>query len=318
MGDGRKIRGLRLTLLLLLSALTCASCGSDAVYVEFGSGGGRASEAKAPQRIISLSPSATEVLYGVGAFERVVAVSDYDEFPPEVENLPKVGGWSNTNLEQVAALKPDLVVMTAAQAPFVKDKLEALGVRTFFVPDRSLEDALASIEQIGRAVGREREAAKLLAETRAQLEEVRALTRDLRRPRVLCVVDRVPGTLRDLYTATGGSFISQLIEIAGGESVAPAAGGGFGKITKEAVVTLDPEIIIDMVQGARASSIAEDPLQVWRELSQVKAVREGRVIPVRDTSFIHPSQFVGRTAQKLAALLHPAELSYGDGRLVRK
>jgi ABC-type Fe3+-hydroxamate transport system substrate-binding protein len=96
-----------------------------------------------------------------------------------------------------------------------------------------------------------------------------------------------------------------LIEIAGGDSVAPPAATGFGQINKEAVATLDPEIIIDMAMGARAANLAEDPQQVWAELSQVRAVRGGRVHAMRDASLIHPSQFVADAALKFAELIHP-------------
>jgi iron complex transport system substrate-binding protein len=280
--------------------LVAAACG-DRVYVETGGG----EKSGVPRRIISLSPSTTEVLYGVGAFDRVVAVTDYDEYPPEVARLPKVGGWSNTNLEQIASLRPDLVVMTESQSPLIKDKLDSLGVPTLVVPSYTVADALASITQIGAATGQDEQARRLLEETRRRLEEVRARTRGLKRPRVLCIVDRVPGTLRGLYTATEGSFIDELIEIAGGDSIAPPAATGFGQISKEAVATLDPEIIIDMVQSAKDSKLAEDPVEVWRELSSVRAVRDGRVVPLRDASFIHPSQFVADAAQKFAELIHP-------------
>ncbi len=305
----------RLRLLLLtLAMLLAASCTRYAIHSETTTTPGGetlSASSSSPRRIISLSPSTTEVLYGVGAFERVVAVSDYDKFPPGVEELPKIGGWSNTNLEQVASLKPDLIVMAGAQAPFVKDKLEALKIQTLVVPDRSVEDALASIELIGRAVGKEAEAQTLLAETRAMLEDVRARTRDVPRIRVLCVVDRVPGTLRGLYTATGGSCITQLIEVAGGESIAPPTASGFGQISKEAVVSLNPDVIIDMVQSLESSRLAEDPKAVWQELGEVKAVREGRVYPLRETSVLHPSQFVGDTARRFAELLHPEVFQQG-------
>jgi iron complex transport system substrate-binding protein len=285
--------------------LLLAAC-ADRAYVEHApNADAGAQRAGLPQRVISLSPSATEVLYGVGAFDRVVAVTDYDEFPPEVKNLPKVGGWSNTNLEQIASLRPDLVVMTESQSPLIKDKLDSLGVRTLTVPSYTVADALSSITLIGAATGRDEQAQKLLDETRARLDDVRTRAAGLRRPRVLCIVDRVPGTLRGLYTATEGSFIDELIEIAGGDSIAPPAATGFGQINKEAVATLDPEIIIDMAMGAKATNLAEDPQQVWSELSRVRAVREGRIIALRDASVIHPSQFVADAALKFAELIHP-------------
>ncbi|HEV2881461.1 MAG TPA: ABC transporter substrate-binding protein [Pyrinomonadaceae bacterium] len=298
-----------LVTLVALAASAFVACG-DAVYVETGKGakeaqGGATTAAGQPQRIISLSPSTTEVLYGVGAFERVVAVSDYDKFPPEVSRLPKIGGWSNTNLEQVATLKPDLIIMTSSQAPLIKDKLDALDVRTVTVPSYTVADALKSIEQIGAVTGREEAARQLAAEVRAKLEDVRGRTRELPRVRVLCIVDRVPGTLRGLYTATRGSFFAELIEIAGGESIAPPASNGFGQISKEAVVTLNPDIIFDMLQSGDGK-LAENTQEVWRELGSVRAVREGRVYKLNDESMLHPSQFVGDTARKFAELIHPA------------
>jgi iron complex transport system substrate-binding protein len=289
---------------LCASLLGGAACGGGREKGDGGQEADKKTDAR-PQRIISLSPSATEMLYGVGAFDRVVAVSNSCEYPPEVAKLPRVGGWNNPNLEQVAALRPDLVVFAGALAPFIKDKLDALGVRTLGLPDQSVEDALAAVEQVGRATGNEEEGRRLAAETRAKLDEVRALTSSLPRRRVLCVVDRVPGTLRDLYAATTGSFIVQLVEAAGGESIAPPAAGGWGKIQKEAVVALDPEIIIDLMMQKTEGGLAEDTQAVWRELPQVRAVREGRVYAVRDTSVLHPSQFVGDTARKFAELIHP-------------
>lgn len=256
-------------------------------------------------RIISLSPSTTEMLYGLGLFPRIVAVSDYDEYPPEVKTLPRIGGWSNTNLEQVAGLRPDLIVLTESQAPFIKDKVEALGIKTLVVPSYTVADVLTGIEQIGQATDRAQVAQQLVAETRAKLADVQTRTSSSPRVRVLCIVDRVPGTLRGLYAATQGSFIAELIETAGGTSIAPAAPGGFGQINKEAVVALDPEVIIDLEQNTTDNKLAEDTQAVWRELAQVKAVRTGRVYAVRDTSVLHPSQFVGDTARKFAVLLHP-------------
>src|SRR3712207_1889599 len=203
-------RAYALAFAAVLAALIFAvSCG----------GGGRTLSAKSgkPERIISLTPSTTEILYGVGAFGRVVAVSDYCTYPPEVAKLPRVGGWNNPNMEQIAGLRPDLVIFSEAQAQFVKDKVEAAGIRTLAVPSQTLEDAYKSIELVGQATGEEEAARRLLEQARASVQTVRLKTERLPKRRVLCVVDRVPGTLRDLYTAGEQSFIAQLIREAGGE-----------------------------------------------------------------------------------------------------
>jgi iron complex transport system substrate-binding protein len=272
----------------------------------------RPQPATTAQRIISLSPSATEIIYGVGAFDHVVAVSNYCTYPPGVERLPRVGGWNNMNLEQVVSLQPGLVIMADAQSTFVEDRLKAIGLNTLVIRGQSLNDALSAIEEVGRAVGREKEGKELAQQTRKALDEVRAQTRSMPKRRVLCIVDRVPGTLRDLYTAAEGSFLAQLVEIAGGESIAPKASANYGKITKEAVLALNPDVIIDMVQGAQGR-MAENSALVWQELATVRAVREGRIYPIRDPSVLHPSQFVSDTARKFAAIIHPEVFGH-DGQ----
>lgn len=282
---------------LLFALLLVAGCGNAGPVVPVSSG--------KPARIVSLTPSTTEILFGVGAFDRVVAVSDYCTYPPDVDRLPRVGGWNNPNMEQIAALRPDLVVFSDAQAQFVKDKLEAAGIKTLAVPSQTLEDAYKSIELVGQAAGEEEAARKLLEQTRASVETVRLTTERLPRRRVLCVVDRVPGTLRDLYTAGGDSFIAQLIRVAGGEPVSPPARAGWGKMQKEAVVALDPDVVLDLMMQPQTGGFAEDTLAVWKELPTLRAVREGRVHPVRDPTVLHPSQLVGESARRFAELIHP-------------
>lgn len=295
---GNEMRAKSAALFVALLLLLCGACGNVGSVVPASSSG-------KPARIISLTPSTTEILFGVGAFERVVAVSDYCTYPPGVEKLPRVGGWNNPNMEQIASLRPDLVVFSDAQAQFVKDKVEAAGIRTLAVPSQTLEDAYKSIEMVGQATGDEEAARKLLEQTRMSVETIRLSTERLPKRRVLCVVDRVPGTLRDLYTAGGDSFIAQLIRVAGGEPVSPPTRQGWGKMQKEAVVALDPDVVLDLMMGNPAGGLAEDTLAVWRELPTLRAVREGRVYPVRDQTVLHPSQLVGDSARRFAELIHP-------------
>ncbi len=265
-----------------------------------------------PERIVSLSPSITEILHGIGAFDRVVAVSDYCEYPPEVEKLPRVGAWMNTNIEQVASLEPDLIIMNDAQAPFIQDRLDSLGLASLVVPSQTLADIFEAIETIGLAVSNGEEAKALANETRAVLEEVREETKDLPRPRVLTVVDRLPGTLRDLYVATQGSYLTEVIEIAGGVPIAPDAAMGYTRISTEAVIAYDPDVILDIAQTVsdsvtllRGSGLEEDAIAVWNELSDVKAVRNERVYPLSNKLIVHPSQFVRDSVLRIARILHP-------------
>jgi iron complex transport system substrate-binding protein len=265
----------------------------------------------AVERIVSLSPNATEILYGIGAFDRVVAVSTYCEYPPEVAKLPRVGGWTNTNLEQVLVLDPDLVILSDAQAPLVERRLHQLGLETLVVGSQSLEDIYKAIDAIGRAVGNPQEAKRLGDSMRSELSAIEAAVRGRPRPRTLVVVDRLPGTLRDVYIATRGSYLTTLVEIAGGNPITPEAPHNYTQISAEALAVFDPDVVFDMVQALNApvavpgmSELAEDPTAVWRTV-EIQAVKDGRIYPLTDKRLVHPSQFAVQAAWEMARRLHP-------------
>ena len=257
-----------------------------------------------PQRIVSLSPNTTEILDGIGAFDRVIGVSRYCVYPPAVKKLPRVGGWENSDIEKIVALRPDLVVLTDAQAPFIVDKLQTFGLRSLAVPSRTLADVFAAIGSLGEATGNRQRAAELITRTHSALEQVRARTKILPRRTVLLSVSRTPGSLTELYVATEGSYLAELIEIAGGHSIAAPAKAGYGKISQEAILTLNPELIIDIVHGSKGM-FSEDLQQVWNELPELRAVRERHIYPVDDNFIPHASQFVADTARLFARIIHP-------------
>lgn len=257
-----------------------------------------------PQRIISASPNITEMLYGVGAFGRVVAVSDYCTYPPAVSRLPRIGGWQNPSLERLANLRPDLVILTEAQGPFVGNQLRELGIPVLLVPSRSLSDIYRAVAAIGRATGNDLQARELSGRIQSKLNHVRQRAQSLPHPRVLCVISRTPGTLHDIYTATKGSYLAEVIALAGGTVVTSPSPEGYGKLGQELLVTLNPDVILDLVHGQK-SSLSENPLTVWNDLGALKAVRSRRVYPVEDDYVVHASQMVIKTAILFARLLHP-------------
>jgi cobalamin transport system substrate-binding protein len=256
-----------------------------------------------PRRIIAASPAVSDILYGIGAFDNVVAVTEYCVYPPEAKRLPKVGGWSTPSIERIAGFHPDLVAFSDAQAPFLKSPLEQLGIRTAMAPGGTIQDAFAAIAELGKATGHEGQAAELAERTRSALEVVRKRAAGLPHPSVLVVVDRTPGTLREMYAAREGSFLAELVEIAGGTVVAGPSGPGYGKISAETVMTENPDIILDLMSSNGNSG--PDPAAAWRELPELKAVRRGNVHVVREEFVPHDSQMIAKTAVLFARLLHP-------------
>ena len=257
-----------------------------------------------PRRIVSLSPNVTEILYGIGAFAEVAGVTDYCTYPPGVAKLPSVGGWQNPDLEKLLALRPDLVVVDDAEAALIQDKLRDLGFRLLVVPNRSIADVYRTMRDLGRATGREAGAEKLIAATRESLARISRRTAALPRLSVVLIVDRTPGTLRELYTATGGSYLAELVEIAGGRIAVPAVPAGYGKLSKEDLLALNPDVILDFIHGTD-SRFARDALAAWQEMPELKAVRAHRVYGVNEDYVPHNSQRIVDTAALFARLIHP-------------
>lgn len=260
--------------------------------------------ATVPHRIVSLSPDLTEMLYGVGAFSRVVGVSNYETYPPEAAKLPSLGQLHNPDLEKLAALRPDLVVINNAQAAFFEDTLKQLGLKVLQTSNRSIQEIYAAMIAIGHATGNDSQAAKLAAATREGLDRVARKTSGHPKPRVVLIVNRTPGTLRDLTTATPGSFLAELVEIAGGHIVVPPAKSGYAKLPKEDLLAINPDIILDFIHGPQ-SRFAGDPIESWREMPELKAVRAHRIHGVNEDFVPHASQRITQTAALFAKLIHP-------------
>jgi iron complex transport system substrate-binding protein len=256
-----------------------------------------------PRRIVSLSPNVTEMLYGIGALDQVVGISDYCTYPAGVNRIPSVGGWQNFDLERIAALRPDLVIVDDGQDLVASDHFQKLGFRVMVVTDNMVEDVYAAIAALGRATGHDEAAAKLAASTRGELLRISQKTAALPKPKVVLIVDRTPGTLRDLYTATDGGFLAELVAVAGGRIAAPPAKGGYAKLSKEDLLAIDPDTILDFIHGIKLS--AGDPLEAWHEMGMLRAVRAHRVHGVNEDFVPHASQRIALTAALFARLIHP-------------
>jgi iron complex transport system substrate-binding protein len=253
---------------------------------------------------VSLSPNLTEIIYGVGAFDEVVGVSRFASYPPEVSKLPSVGGWQDPDYEKLVALRPDLVLVDEGQAQFVEGKCRQLGLHVTVVKDEKVADVYTAITAVGQATGHEAEAAKLLETTREGLRRVSLRMAPLPKRRIVLIVDRTPGTLRDLYTATAGSYLAELVEIAGGEVAVPPDKSGYAKLSKEDLLAVNPEVILDFTHGA-VGRFAGDPLEGWKEMPELKAVRTHRVNSVNEDYVPHASQRMVQTAELFAHLIHP-------------
>lgn len=260
--------------------------------------------ADVPQRIVSLSPDMTEMLYGIGAGARVVGVSNYDTYPPEVAKLPHLGQLQDPNFEKLMSLRPDLVVIADSQGEFFEDTLKQLKLPVLKLSNWSVEQAYDAMTALGHATGNDAGAARLVASTRAGLDRVARRTAHLPKPRVVMIVDRTPGTLRDLTTATGGSYLAELVQMAGGQIAVPTNKNGYAPLSKENLLAINPDIILDFIHESKGV-FAGDPVQAWQEMPELKAVRQHRLYGLAEDYVPHASQRMVQTAELFAKLIHP-------------
>lgn len=261
--------------------------------------------ANAPKRIVSLAPSVTEMLFAIGAGSQVAGVTEFCNFPPEAAQKPRVG-YVNSNLEALVALQPDLII---TPQEFLKPdfivKLEQLKIPVFILADRTVEDIFSHIQTLGRMLDHMTEATALGMDLRQQIAGIKSRSQGLPPVRVLYVLNSEP-----LITVGPGSFIDQLIGLVGGANIAAKSGTAYPRLSMEAVLQDDPEVIIFPI--GTSEGISEREQQSWRRWTTVSAIKHNRVHQIPADLLNRPGPRIGQGLDRLAAMLHPAATS--DGR----
>lgn len=289
--------------LVLAVAVGCGDVRADAEAREAGpvvdDAGREVRIAHVPDRVISLVPSATDLLVAMGAEHLLVARTADDE-APELSHLPSVGRGLTPNLEAVAALRPDLVITWPDElSRSIVARLAALDVPAYAAESQTLADVTRTARRLGKLLGMDAAADSLAATLEAQLAAVRRAVAGRERPRVFYAIWTDPP-----MTTGPGTFIHELIHVAGGQNIFGDARGLWPQVSLEEVVYRRPDVIIlprTEDQPVDLERLRDAP--GWQEL---EAVRSGRVFVVDAGVFNRPGARVGEAARRLAALLHPA------------
>ncbi len=192
-----------------------------------------------PQRIISLAPSNTEILFALGLGDKVVGVTDWCDYPPEALEKEKVGGYDTPDIEKIVLLNPDLILVAHGTPMDVINTMDGLGLTVFGIKSTDLDDVLNDIRTVGEITDNEVEAQALTSEMESTIKAVTDQTEELEeRPRVFYIIWHDP-----LWTAGSGTFIHELIEKAGGVNICQNI-TGYTTISIEDVVARNPEVII--------------------------------------------------------------------------
>lgn len=250
---------------------------------------------RVPERIISIAPSNTEILFALGLGDRVIGVTDSCDYPAKAKARPKVGSIE-LDYEKILDMRPDLVVAVGSLQRQAIERLSQLGVTVLAVDPKSIDGVLHAMTLIGKATGAEGRASDLVTSLSLRIERIAAKVATLEssaRPRVFVEIWNEP-----LMTAGPGTFIDELVSAAGGQNIAHDAAGEWPQFSAEAVIERDPEVVV-LTNFNRAEALVRP---AWWGIS---AYRAGRVYEVHPDLLVRPGPRLVEGLETLAKLLHP-------------
>lgn len=278
---------------LALSVLSCSSTrtppsSARTVTDELGR---RVQVPSRPLRIVSLAPSVTEVLFALGAGDRVVGVTSYCDYPPEAREKQAVGDTLKPSVEKIVAVKADLVIIsTASQVEASFRRLEELGIAVYVTNPRGIDEVIESIEKLGELIDASEPARQLADDLRRRIDTVRTRVAGAARPSVLVILGTEP-----LITVGAQSFINDLVNRAGARSISAEEQADYPQYSIETVIAKQPEIILLQAGGNDLTA----------RLRQTPAARSNRVYHIDDDLLLRPGPRIVEGLEQLAAKVHP-------------
>lgn len=289
----------------LCLASGCSSPGSapeTAGRREFTDGIGRKVAVRTdPQRIISLAPNLTEILFAFGLGDRVAGVTSYCDYPEAAKSKEKLGDTLRPNLERIIALKPDLVLITtSSQLEQITRRLDQLSIPVYVTNPRDVREIIASIRALGEVTGATAKANEIAGEMERRISLVQERVQSLPELRVFYVLQTGP-----LITAGRNTFINDLINLAGGVSISGQETTDYPQFSRETVVARKPEVIV-VPSSHGTDLVKEDDLR--RDFASTPAVRAGRIVRVNPDWVDRPGPRIVEGLEQLAQGLHPQSL----------
>lgn len=244
-----------------------------------------------PRRIVSLAPSLTEILFALGAGDRVAGVTSYCDYPPEARLKESVGDTLKPSVERIVALKADLVIVsTASQVEAFVQRLEELGIPVYVSNPRSLEGVLESIDKVGELIDAADNARQLTDRLRSRISSIESRASEQASRSVLVILGTEP-----LITAGAASFINDLVTRAGGRSISADVRGDYPQYSLETAVAKQPQVIFLQAGG---NVLPE-------RLRETPAAAAGRVYRLDDDLLLRPGPRVVDGLEQMAARIHP-------------
>ena len=292
-----------IVVILIFSFISCAPRTAQTVPAPEASGGitdalgRRYVQNENVRRIVSLSPAVTEILFAIGAGEKVVGVTQYCDYPPEARTRTSVGGFSGAtvSVEQIRVLKPDLVILSADMHARIVSLLDDLRISSFAVEPRNFPQVYSTIATLGKITGCEAGAERVIGEMKSRIAKVEERIRGRERPGVFWVLSEDP-----LMTAGVQTFVSEVISLAGGRNIFDDLQGQWPLVSPEQVLLRKPEWVLLGDDMLNAAALLKKPF--WQTLP---AVRESRAAILRADIFYRYGPRLAEGVEVIAGILHP-------------
>jgi len=258
---------------------------------------------KAPERIVSLAPGNTEIVYALGLEEKLVGVTEFCDYPEATKDKPKIGGFSTVDIERVVASEPDLILASDIHKAEVIPRLEGLGLTVLALWPKTLGEVLDAITLVGKCTGQQKEAALLVSGMGNRIEAITDKIENLtqnERPRVFYIIWHDP-----LMTVGSDTRIHELIESAGGTNIAQNLGEGYPTLSLEAVLMANPQIIIAGTGMGEGASLPYEFALTEERLAEVDARINGRVYEINTDLVGRPGPRMIDGLEQLAKMIHP-------------
>ncbi len=262
---------------------------------------------ESPQRVVSLAPSITEIVYDLNREDRLKGATTYSDFPEAAQNLPKVGSYVYLDLEKIVSLQPDLCIGIKDGNPKeIVMRLESLGIPVYAVDPRSLDSIRMAVLEIGELLQASETARRVAAEMAFRIDRVRELAETAdHRPRVFFQIGVSP-----IVSAGSDTFIHELIEIAGGINLAQAY-ASYPRFSTEEVIVAAPDVMI--ITSMARQKVFDQVKSKWQQWPGIPAVKNNRIFLVDSDLFDRPTPRLIDGLETLIRLIHP-ELNYVKDR----
>ncbi len=250
----------------------------------------------APKRIVCLAPSVTEIVYALGAGNEVVGVSNFSDYPPQAHAKTKVGPFTSPVLEIIISLKPDLVIgLKDANPAWIFKRLKSFHIPCVVLKNGGINSIWENILVVGEALGKAPQATELVARLKRQLNQLKNQARKFSKVKVFFQL-----SLRPLFTCGQGSYLNELIELAGGINIASDISIPYPALSLEKVVAEAPQVIILCLM----QEDVKQALKFWQRFPEIPAVKQHHIYAVNPDIFARPSPRIIRALEILIDLLH--------------